>query len=84
MPQLPLSYFEADVPMPDRWAQRPCGYLLLSPETYGESATRARAAGWPVAVVPDAHHLSIVTEPPAVADSLLDLDRELLELDSKP
>jgi pimeloyl-ACP methyl ester carboxylesterase len=78
MPRLPLAYFQASVPMPGGWAQRPCAYLLLSPDTYGDSAARARAAGWPVADIPDAHHLSIVTNPLAVADHLLDLESELL------
>jgi hypothetical protein len=77
MPRLPLSYFDASVPTPDGWAKRPCGYLLLSPDTYGESATRARNLGWPVADLPDAHHLTIVTDPVAVTDALLALETAL-------
>jgi pimeloyl-ACP methyl ester carboxylesterase len=78
MPRLPLSYFDASVPTPDGWAEQPCAYLLLSPDTYGESATRARNLGWPVADVPDAHHLTIVTDPVAVTDALLALERALI------
>jgi hypothetical protein len=78
MPRLPLSYFDASIPMSDGWAERPCAYLLLSPDTYGESATRARNLGWPVADVPDAHHLTIVTDPVAATDALLALERALV------
>jgi pimeloyl-ACP methyl ester carboxylesterase len=78
MPRLPLSYFDTSVPMPDGWAERSSAYLLLSPETYGESATRARDLGWTVADVPDAHHLTIVTDPVAVTDALLALERALV------
>lgn len=78
MPRLPLSYFDASVPMPDGWSERLCAYLLLSPDTYGESATRARNLGWPGADIPDAHHLTIVTDPVAVTDTLLALERALV------
>jgi hypothetical protein len=64
--------------MPAGWRRRRCAYLLLSPVSYGESAARARAAGWPVADIPDGHHLSIVTDPVAVADALVGLERQLL------
>jgi len=78
MPRLPLSYFDARVRMPDGWPEWPCAYLLLSPDTYyGESAARARNLGWPVSDLPGAHHLSIVTDPVAVTDSLLGLERAL-------
>jgi hypothetical protein len=77
MPRLPLAYFQARVPMPDGWAQRPCAYLLLSPDTYCDSAARASASGWPVQEIPGAHHLSIITDPLAVADRLLDVERQL-------
>jgi hypothetical protein len=42
MPRLPLSYFEAVVPLPDDWStRRPCAYLLLS-APYEQSAAEAR------------------------------------------
>jgi hypothetical protein len=28
-PQLPLSYYEQHIPVPDGWDKRPCGYLLF-------------------------------------------------------
>ena len=77
MPQLPLSYFEASVPMPDGWRRRPCAYLLLSAEPYGHSATEARAFGWPVREIRGAQHLAIATDPIAVTDALFDLERVL-------
>ena len=77
MPRLPLSYFDASVPMPEGWLDQPCAYLLLSPDPYGESATRARNLGWPVADLPHSHHLTIVTDPVAVTDTLLTLERAL-------
>jgi pimeloyl-ACP methyl ester carboxylesterase len=78
MPSLPLSYFEASVPVPDGWDARPCAYLLLTGEPYGESAADARGRGWPVAEIPGGQHLAMATEPIAVADVLLDLERTLV------
>jgi Alpha/beta hydrolase family len=77
MPRLPLSFFEAAVPMPQAWTRRPCAYLLLSDEAYGASAAHARKRGWPVAELPGAQHLSIITDPLAVTDVLLDLAHHL-------
>jgi pimeloyl-ACP methyl ester carboxylesterase len=77
MPRLPLSYFEASVPMPDGWDQGPCAYLLLSSDEDGKSAADARARGWPVAEIRDAHHLTLVTDPAAVSGALLRLEREI-------
>jgi hypothetical protein len=69
LPALPLSYFEARVPVPAGWTSTRCGYVLLS-EAYAEQAARAAASGWPVARLPGAH-LDIVTRPAAVADAIL-------------
>jgi pimeloyl-ACP methyl ester carboxylesterase len=79
MPRLPLSYFEASVPVPRGWEAYPCAYLLFADEPYGESAADARRRGWPVAEIPGAQHLTMVTEPTTVTDALLDLERELTE-----
>jgi pimeloyl-ACP methyl ester carboxylesterase len=78
MPRLPLSYFEASVPAPAGWQNRPCGYLLFANEPYGPSAAWAREHHWPVVELADAHHLTLVTDPAAVTDALLGLERELL------
>lgn len=77
MPRLPLSYFEATVPVPDDWAnRRPCAYLLLS-ATYRHSAAEARAYGWPVIEIRDVQHLAIATNAIPVTQALLDLERSL-------
>jgi hypothetical protein len=77
MPRLPLSYFEATVPVPDDWLDRPCGYVLLSAALYGKSAAAARAYGWPVIEIREVQHLGIATHPVPVAAALLDLERSL-------
>jgi hypothetical protein len=74
MPRLPLSYFEATVPLPDNWGKRRrCAYLLLSAAPYGQSAAEARAYGWPVIEIAGVQHLAIATNASAVTDALLDL-----------
>jgi pimeloyl-ACP methyl ester carboxylesterase len=77
MPRLPLSYFEASVPLPNGWSGRRCAYLLLSAEAYGQSATQARVRGRLVAQIHDVQHLAIATESVAVTEALLALEREL-------
>jgi pimeloyl-ACP methyl ester carboxylesterase len=78
MPRLPLSYFEAAVPLPDAWGKRcPCAYLLLSATPYRKSAAEARAYRWPVIDIDGVQHLAIATNPTRVTDALLDLERSL-------
>jgi pimeloyl-ACP methyl ester carboxylesterase len=77
MPRLPLSYFDAIVPLPAGWEAHPCAYLLLSDDPYGESAAEARDRGWAVVEIPGAGHLAMATEPEAVTDALLDLEEAL-------
>jgi pimeloyl-ACP methyl ester carboxylesterase len=78
MPRLPLSYFEATVPVPDDWAnRRPCAYLLLSATPYGHSAADARGYGWPVIEIDGVQHLAITTNATLVTEALLDLERSL-------
>jgi hypothetical protein len=74
-----VTYFEASIPMPAGWERRPCSYLLFSADPYGRSAADARHQGWPVLELRAGHHLALVTDPTAVADALLQLERELLE-----
>ncbi|HXB46400.1 MAG TPA: alpha/beta fold hydrolase [Streptosporangiaceae bacterium] len=74
LPALPLSYFEAHVPVPAGWTSTRCGYVLLS-EAYAEQGSRAAASGWPVARLPGAH-LDIVTRPAAIADAILSVAGE--------
>jgi hypothetical protein len=74
LPALPLSYFEAHVPVPAGWTSTRCGYVLLS-EAYAEQGARAAASGWPVVRLPGAH-LDIVTRPAAIADAILSVAGE--------
>lgn len=78
MPRLPLSYFDAIVPVPDGWDARPCGYLLFTGEPYGDSAADARRRDWPVAEIHEVQHLAMATAPIAVTDKLLELERALV------
>jgi hypothetical protein len=77
MPSLPLSYFEATIPVADGWQERRCGYLLLSAGLYGTSAAEARAYGWPVIEIRDVQHLAIATNPIPVTEAVLDIERSL-------
>jgi hypothetical protein len=70
-PRLPLGYFEAQVPAPAGWQERPCGYLLFS-IAYESQAAEARRRGWPVRSAPG-EHLQQVVDPDAVTLALLDL-----------
>jgi pimeloyl-ACP methyl ester carboxylesterase len=74
MPRLPLSYFEASVPLPGGWRERHlCAYLLLSAGPYQQSAAEARADGWPVFEIEGVRHLAIATNPIPVTQALLEL-----------
>jgi hypothetical protein len=75
MPRLPLTYFDASVPLPAAWDRRPCGYLLLTADPYGQSAAEAVARGWPLREIRGAHHLAIATDAVPVTEALLDLER---------
>ncbi len=63
--------------MPHAWSKRPCAYLLLSPLAHTESAIQAHAHGWPITALRRAHHLSIITNPLKITDTLLDLTHSL-------
>jgi len=78
MPRLPLAYFEESLPVPERWGERPCAFLLLT-EAYGESAADARGRGWLVSELSGIQHLAPATDPIAVADALLYVEAELAE-----
>jgi pimeloyl-ACP methyl ester carboxylesterase len=79
MPLLPLSYFEASVALPDDWDARPSAYLLLTSDSYRESAADARGRGWTVAEISGSQHLAVTTEPIDVTGALLELESALLQ-----
>jgi hypothetical protein len=70
LPQIPVSYFEQTVPMPDGWTNLRSAYLLLS-DPYRQDAEEARSRGWRTIEI-DGTHLDIVTRPREVTDALLD------------
>jgi hypothetical protein len=72
LPRVPLSYFEASVPVPAGWTSAACGYVLLSDEAYGGQAGAAEARGWPVVRL-DGGHLDLVTKPAQVAAAIADV-----------
>jgi hypothetical protein len=70
-PRLPLSYYEQAVPVPDGWADHPCGYLLFGPP-YDDVADEARERGWPVGHLPGAH-LHQLVDPDGTARHVVEL-----------
>jgi alpha-beta hydrolase superfamily lysophospholipase len=70
-PRLPLALYEESVPVPVRWSERPCAYLLFS-EGYESEAGRAAEHGWPVTTVPG-EHLHMLVDPDGVAAAIEDI-----------
>lgn len=75
LPQIPLSYFETRVPVPDAWSSVGCGYIRLS-EPYAAEAAEAAIRGWPVIELPGSH-LDIVTRPAPTAEAILAIVAQL-------
>lgn len=73
LPRLPLSYFQARVPIPDGWATAPSAYILLS-EAYRYEAEQAAARGWPVIEILGSH-LDLVSQPLPLAAALRGVGR---------
>ena len=69
--RLPLAYLESAVPSPAGWKGLPAAYLGFG-EAYASEQARARAAGWPVSLLPG-RHLHPVVEPAVVADAVTSL-----------
>jgi pimeloyl-ACP methyl ester carboxylesterase len=61
LPRLPLSYFQARVPVPKGWASATCAYILLS-DAYRHEADEAAIRGWRVIELLGSH-LDLVNEP---------------------
>lgn len=70
-PQLPLAYFQEQVPVPPGWDDHRCGYLEFGPP-YDTQAREARRRGWTVRSLPG-QHLHQVVDPEGVARILLDI-----------
>ena len=74
MPRLPAAFLDMSVPVPAGWDRLGCAYVLLTRESYGESAFHAHSRGWPTVNL-GGGHLATVNQPPAVADTILRLTR---------
>jgi len=66
--RLPLTYLESVVPSPAGWEKLPAAFLGFG-DAYKAEQERARAAGWPVAVVPG-RHLHPLVQPREDADAI--------------
>jgi hypothetical protein len=69
--RLPLAYFEATVPSPPGWQDRPVGYLAFG-DTYASERDEAERRGWPVEQL-DGEHLHLLVDPEGVATALIRL-----------
>lgn len=70
-PRLPLSYFEARLPVPAAWSTGPCAYLAFG-DAYAEEIAAARAHGWPVSTMTGTH-LHQLRDPAGVGAEVLRL-----------
>lgn len=70
-PSLPLSYYEASIPVPAGWDDPPCAYVLFG-QPYQEEAAAARARGWRVEHLPG-RHLHQLIDPDGLARLLIDI-----------
>lgn len=70
-PRLPLSYFEARLPVPDGWSERPSAYLAFG-DSYSLEVDFARAQGWPVTTMTGGH-LHALHDPAGVGAEILRL-----------
>ena len=66
--RLPLSYFEATVPSPAGWQDRPVAYLAFG-DTYGAEHDEAERRGWPVERL-GGEHLHQLVDPDGVTTAL--------------
>jgi hypothetical protein len=72
-PNLPMSYFEARIPVPDGWDDHRCAYLLFSP-AYDALAAEARQRGYSVAHL-SGGHLHQLVDPAGTARQLIEFAR---------
>lgn len=70
-PRLPRAFYETPIALPERWWQRPAGYIQLSP-AYDEERAHAKQLGWPTRQL-HGQHLDLLTQPGTVADAVVDL-----------
>jgi hypothetical protein len=74
LPEVPVSYFEAHVPLPEGWSAAANGTYILLSDTYRPAAREAASRGWPV-IESLGGHLDIVTRAGDLARTLGGLAR---------
>ncbi len=72
LPRIPVSYFDARVPVPDGWSTATNGAYILLSDAYRPDAREAASLGWPVIELLGAH-LDLVTRAEDVARVLAGL-----------
>lgn len=80
VPQVPLTYAEGSVVVPDDWERGRCAYLAFGADTYADELTRADEAGWPVRILDGARHLHCVVDPEVTSNAIRDVARRLSPL----
>lgn len=71
-----LDFFADPIPAPARWRRVPSGYLLMS-AAYQTAAADAERGGWPVCRLAGDNHFLMLTDPGALAATVMDLTKEL-------
>lgn len=75
-PRLPLSYFQDQLVIPDGWDEGlPTAYLAFG-DTYSRERDSAQQRNWPVTTLPG-EHLHLVNDPTQVAETLIDLLKQM-------
>ncbi len=72
-PRVPASYLTSTLPVADGWTDRPSGYLAFG-ATYAAELALVAGLGWPTTVLVG-HHLTLLTDPRAVATATVGLRR---------
>lgn len=67
-PRMPLSYFTAEVDVPEGWAERPNAYIAFG-GTYADEISFALAHDWPLTSMPG-RHLHQLVAPAEVATAI--------------
>jgi hypothetical protein len=65
--ELPSDFYDAAVPVPDRWPDRGVTYVQLS-GAYDADAAEARARGWQVTGDGTGSHLDVATRPREIVE----------------
>ena len=71
LPEVPLSFYESPIPLPERWCELPSAFVLLS-DAYRADAETARSRQWPI-LERIGSHLDIINTPSTIAADLVAL-----------